>query len=799
MTLKAIPTPAPYISASTMRTMMGRTRWDDSQDQSLVRRATGYVFRCAEINSDRVAATPLHLYRPVRASRKMISTRDALAIASRSEHPVWAVADLLPGRRISKARRARMEADNSNEVRRKVAAMSGDWEEVPAHPIMDLLANPNVDESGYDLTWVCQMYQELCGRVGWLKVGKGGMPMQLRTLMPQYLKPVYSDPGGERFFKGFEYGTDISSTLKLTTDDVCYFKKPDVTDLAGGMGPLEVGLHVSDAEQAIHQARWQMFQMGSMIQYAVVTQGTLGEETRKSIITSWQQRFSGVRNWFKKPIVLDQGTDLKRISDPPKDMALSDALRDVIRDVCIQFGVPVSMLTTEGGNKLGETSNAEQGSSDYVQNTLIPRLRRNEAVLNAQLLPDFGDGYLLAYVLPHSEDEKGKAEVSALWTSNGIKTINEVREELELAPIEGGDVPRFGGTALTKLDAPAPEPFGFGGGPRADGVGTPPAPDDAAEPEDDMPEPEPEDDAQPVEKSRSVVEVKPKLSKPKAYRQSHEAVYGCGHKAEPEPGEPFNPAAFPDIAELAGGVTSVIDRMRAQILGGLTGTKANGPTSAELDRIFQQSGYSYDEWVSVMTAELERGLRTFIEQGAQVGRMALASDVVGVSFDLANPKVAEFLDRYRLQFREAAASTVASVEADTRRALQEGLIAGDSIGGLEKRLNEAYDGFTPYRAELIARTESARAYSAGHEAAWVESPNVVGKRWNLAPRACAACEAVAAQFNQAKIGQPFVRKGTTLQLPGGDTFAVDFGDVDGPPLHPNDRCTISPILSGDTA
>lgn len=793
--LKAIPSPAPYITATTMRTMLGRQRYDSDHDAGLVRRASGYVFRCAEINADRQAAIPMCLYRKARPSTQRLSKSEAIKRAMQSKYPVWALADLLPGRPVSKARMERMLGANSVEVRRKVAAMTGDMEEVPAHPILDLLANPNTDESGYDLDWLCNMFMEVCGRAAWLKISNGGMPTQLRTLMPQYLNAIYSDPGGETLFKGFEYGTGVGEKMTLATEDVVYFRKPDVTDIAGGMGSLEAGLHVSDVEQAVRQAQWQMLQMGSMIQYAVKTAGTLSEESQKSLETSWRRRWSGVRNWFRSLIILDQGMDLVRLNDPPKDMGMSDALKDVIRDVCIQFGVPQSMLTTEGGNRLGETSNAQQGSSDYVENTLIPRLRRKEAVLNGQLLPDFGDGYTLAYVLPHSEDEQGKAEVSAVWVNSGIKTINEVRGELELAPVEGGDVLRVNGTALERLDAPPAAPtFGFGGGPRAGGDEKPPAPDDAAEAEDEV---EPEPEAEPAEKAIKSAGVGC-CGHTKSMRQSEAWL---AKAADPEPGDPFTPTEFPDIAVLAERLGSVIDEMWAQAREGvasLPGGKAERPVSTEVDRIMREAGYNADAWVERMLDELERGVREFIEAGAKVGRMALKDDAVGVAFDLANPKVAEFLDGYRLQFREAAQSSVASVETDVRRALQEGLRAGDSTTALEARLTEAHATLAPYRAELLARTESARAYGAGAESAWVSSPNVVGKRWVLAPRACPACEAVAKQFNQAKIGEPFVRKGTTLALEGGGTFVVDFSDVTAPPLHPNDRCTIVPVLSGET-
>jgi len=43
----------------------------------------------------------------------------------------------------------------------------------------------------------------------------------------------------------------------------------------------------------------------------------------------------------------------------------------------------------------------------------------------------------------------------------------------------------------------------------------------------------------------------------------------------------------------------------------------------------------------------------------------------------------------------------------------------------------------------------------------------------------------------------FFAKGSTLTV-GGSTMKLDYTDVQGPPLHPNDRCDLVPVLQDFT-
>ena len=135
-----------------------------------------------------------------------------------------------------------------------------------------------------------------------------------------------------------------------------------------------------------------------------------------------------------------------------------------------------------------------------------------------------------------------------------------------------------------------------------------------------------------------------------------------------------------------------------------------------------------------------------------------------------------------------------TVDSAIREELATGIEAGESIPQLTSRLKTSIDGMSGVGAERIARTETARAFMASREKSWQESGNVWGKRWQLAPDACQFCVAAASEFGVQKLGVPFFEKGTVLTGSLGESMTLDYSDVDGPPLHPNDRCSLVMVM-----
>lgn len=135
-------------------------------------------------------------------------------------------------------------------------------------------------------------------------------------------------------------------------------------------------------------------------------------------------------------------------------------------------------------------------------------------------------------------------------------------------------------------------------------------------------------------------------------------------------------------------------------------------------------------------------------------------------------------DRAVAWAEERAGELVGDVEETTRegvrdlvaRALDEGWTNDDLADAL---LDAGV--FAASRAETIARTEVAAADVAGNLIGWKESGVVTGKEWKTGGGACDECEEL---------------DGVVVDLDD------DFPDGD-PPLHPNCRCDVLPVLADE--
>ena len=130
---------------------------------------------------------------------------------------------------------------------------------------------------------------------------------------------------------------------------------------------------------------------------------------------------------------------------------------------------------------------------------------------------------------------------------------------------------------------------------------------------------------------------------------------------------------------------------------------------------------------------------------------------------------------------ERAGELVTAVSETTRQAVADLTTQALAEGWSNNDLADALDSsgaFGGARAETIARTETAAADVQGALIGWQASGVVTGKQWLVADaNECDLCAEL---------------DGEVVELDG------EFPDGD-PPLHPNCRCTVLPVLSADDA
>jgi HK97 family phage portal protein len=264
---------------------------------------------------------------------------------------------------------------------------------------------------------------------------------------------------------------------------------------------------------------------------------------------------------------------------------------------------------------------------------------------------------------------------------------------------------------------------------------------------------------------------------------------------------------FEEITEDERAIGNAVDRvLQRQISAVLKELNASTTPSAELT-LKVESLLKSARWDRELVAALRPYLQSSLKTGISLGTDTiknLATALPDFTPETANLDAYVESESVRLA-RNSARSVNQYTSVRVSKILGDGIQSGETIPELATRVQE-WAGEkgdaarqTRSRAITIARTEAQRATRKAESEAWKSTGLVEGKKWLLAPDPCEFCQAASEQFGQKSVGinDPFYKQGDTLTGADGGELALDYEAVDGPPLHPNCRCSMQPVLVDD--
>lgn len=201
-----------------------------------------------------------------------------------------------------------------------------------------------------------------------------------------------------------------------------------------------------------------------------------------------------------------------------------------------------------------------------------------------------------------------------------------------------------------------------------------------------------------------------------------------------------------------------------------------------------------EEEASKMTEEV---LPLFIALAADQGELA-ATFAVNTDFKF---ELTPVMEKYIADsVAKATIGFTKDTQAKIATALADGINAGDSINTISNRISEIYDEVlgikTPgYRIDRLARTEVIKTSNEITEAAYRQSGVVNKKEWFANPGKCEFCAALDGSVLQ--LGGTFVPQNSAIEGINGGTHLNSYEDVKHPPVHPQCRCTLIPVLEGN--
>lgn len=149
------------------------------------------------------------------------------------------------------------------------------------------------------------------------------------------------------------------------------------------------------------------------------------------------------------------------------------------------------------------------------------------------------------------------------------------------------------------------------------------------------------------------------------------------------------------------------DEQQSRVLSALDGQKAIKAISA--DDIF-----NFEKESAELVKAIRKGHIAVIMKAIQDANGILGTEV---DSSTSNPQVTARIGKLARNVTKVNNTTKDKISA----AIKEGVDAGESIGELKKRVEEVFTQAKGYRAEMIARTESASAYGQGSYLSYVDA------------------------------------------------------------------------------
>lgn len=320
---------------------------------------------------------------------------------------------------------------------------------VPDHRLYHVLSeNPNEWQTSMEYREMQQMFLLLRGNSYALRSTVRGQLDELLPFHPDHVTPRLANDG--RLVYEVQPPRGGPSIIYEAKD--IHHQRGLSSNGYTGMSVIDYARNAVGLAEAQEGFGAEAFRDGGVNRVALKHPKELSEGAGTRLRNSWMDIYGGPGR-YAKPAVLEEGMDVVKIGLSAADMQFLDGRQFQLEDIARFFRV--------GPHKIGHlaratNNNVEQMALDHVTSTLLPWCVRWEQRLKKDFLTQPGDSrFFFKHVIDaHLRgDPLKRFQTHQISLQYGIKSINEVREQEDLNPIDAGDE-HYRPLNLEPVDAP---------------------------------------------------------------------------------------------------------------------------------------------------------------------------------------------------------------------------------------------------------------------------------------------------------------------------------------------------------
>ncbi len=326
----------------------------------------------------------------------------------------------------------------------------GRAQELPAHPLLEMLAHPNPYTVPFSLVALTVASLEIAGTAFWWVDRETDDTVRLWYLPSGWMR---EDPDAPLPLTRWFCRPEASGEeFRLDDTEVIRFALPDPANPLQPLSPLKALVRSAVTDREIQASQLAAFRNdgrpGLVVRVgrnsensplgSVDDQPVLTRAQRKALTALIRESTSGALN-AGEPLILDGFIkEIDRITNLPSEMAFTESGLLTRDRILAGFGVPKTVIgMTDDANR----ASAVVSDETFCFGTCGPICRLLSDHLTAWFRVFFEDESLVVWVdPPRPRDPDGRRADLQQLIGAGSVTVNELRQEHGLDPIDGGDV-----------------------------------------------------------------------------------------------------------------------------------------------------------------------------------------------------------------------------------------------------------------------------------------------------------------------------------------------------------------------